>query len=596
MDGLVITYGGSKAVKITEQMRKELNDYNNRGKEIKTLVQEVNSNKILLEDKTKEMSELETKMASEDKREVKEASKQVKPLQKEIDKINKDIENTQSKIDEMTNKQNKPLSEGIIIKSVEEMNSNSLVDEFESDNTTEEVNSDDFSNEDDLANTDVINSETTEINPVETTKINPIETTEINPVETAEINPIETTEINPVETAEINPVETVDDSSEMINEFNDEFETTVNEDDKGNAVSEGADLSAELDGDFSDSEETINAAPNTFDENNFEEISDDNDVNPVVDGDMENEMATLSDADEVTPIEIETPVITSFEEEDDNDEKEFENIEEPISEEDADAIWEGLQNVELSEIPEIEESKEEIETRVHNDMVNSLPSYEAISPFISENVKNDVYETNDIIPDEEIDETDRDLKNLTLFKDYADYTFAFGQKHFKREALTPFELESLKKMKAFPTERSFYSKRATQYNKIANESDKLKKKVVTLGKDFTKKLNEISAEYDRNVKELNKVYDASFKQAEVDRVEKIQTSRLNDNLTQTIRERESEISELINKNNDLQRVIDNQNNKISELEMLNAEQAEQIRMFEEKLNTVFGIVKEVNSN
>lgn len=580
MDGLVITYSGSKAVKITEQMRKELNDYNNRGNEIKSLIQEVDSNKALLEEKTKEMSDLQTKMASEDKRVSKDASRQVKPLQKEIDKINNDIENTQSKIDEMTAKQNKALKEGTIIKSINEINSDddSLADEFDfgDDNlVAEESNSD----ESDVSNTEGNASMPTEVNPASNIDINPGGNTDINLEET---NPILNEEIS------------TNDSSEMINEFNDGFDANSNE--NSEKASDEADLTAELDDDFNNSNvETTNDEPSTFDENSFEEVSENTDITPVALDKIEPETDNESQ-DEVEPIKVEAPEITSFDEEKATGAEEPENIEESISEEDANAIWEGLQNVEMNDIPEVEETKEEIEERVHNDITNSLSSYEAMSPFVTEDVMNDVYETNDIIPDEEIDETDRDLKNLILFKDYADYTFAFGQKHFKREALTPAELESLKKLKSFPTERSFYSKRATQYNKIANESDKLKKKVVTLGKDFTKKLNEISGEYDKNVKELNKAFEASSKQAEVDRVEKIQTARLNDTLTQTIREHESEISDLTNKNSDLQMTIDNQNNKISELERLNAEQAEQIRMFEEKLNTVFGIVKEVKSN
>ncbi|MEI3508484.1 MAG: hypothetical protein V8R01_05185 [Bacilli bacterium] len=89
--------------------------------------------------------------------------------------------------------------------------------------------------------------------------------------------------------------------------------------------------------------------------------------------------------------------------------------------------------------------------------------------------------------------------------------------------------------------------------------------------------------------------EAAKEQAEADRVEKIQTQKLNNSLTDTIKEQSQTIEDLTNQNNDLQSTIESQNSQIADLEKQNEEQAARIRDFEEKLNTVFGIVKEVSN-
>lgn len=312
-----------------------------------------------------------------------------------------------------------------------------------------------------------------------------------------------------------------------------------------------------------------------------------------------------------------------------------------ITDDEANEIWEGLKNVELNEEPktiepvepdysdmvvtpvyeeptvpvndeftmpsfdtepvvetpvvtEPEISPEEIQAEVHNDIENTLPTVEVDEPFDAEQVMNNVYGEVGVTPEEPVETTERDLENLTLFKDHEDYTFAFGQKLYGREALTPAELESLENEKDFINEKAFESKRLTQYKKITDENKKLKTKVTTLGKEFKKNVESIGATYTKDVEKLNKATKKAKEQAEADRVEKIQTQKLNDSLTATINEQTVNIETLTTNNADLQNTIENQKSQISDLEKVNKEQAEKIRMFEEKLNTVFGIVKEVS--
>ena len=115
--------------------------------------------------------------------------------------------------------------------------------------------------------------------------------------------------------------------------------------------------------------------------------------------------------------------------------------------------------------------------------------------------------------------------------DYNDYTFTFAQQHYNKEALTPEEIEKLQTIKSYLTEANFNTKRTIQYNKITAENKRLNRKIVTLSKEFTKTVDKLSKDYVTTTDELTRQTNKAKEQIEIDRVEKVQTQRLNDSLT-----------------------------------------------------------------
>ncbi len=554
MEIKAIPYGGSKAVKITEVMRRDLNSYNQRKQEVASFEEEIAKLEQSLNEKKATVDELNIQASSEDKKEAKDAAKKIKAEEKEINKIDDNIKRIQDKMKKLTDKQNKVQLVGVVLNSFPKI---------------EDIN---------LESKEIpVREEVSEVAP-EVQTPEEVTTSEIDmPVEN-EIN----TEMPSIEEAV------------PVGETTEESATSLENDEQSGFASElDDDFASELDDDFEIDEST---------DNNEE----------------------TSEKETIEPTQI-TPDYSGLDDEADD------NSDNPlgITEDEANQIWEGLQNVELynKEIPTtydepqnyelitepsaettvVEETKipeevapiipekteEEVKEEVRNDIEQSIPIVEVQTPVNTENVMNQVYNEVGVEPEEEPKE--RDLKNLTLFKDYADYVFTFGQKHYEKDALTPSEIEALDNVKDFLSEKSFENKRTTQYKKIDDENKKLKKKVVTLGKEFTKNVDSISAEYSAAVEELTEMAEAAKEQAEADRVEKIQTQKLNDSLTDTIKEQSQTIEDLTNQNTDLQSTIESQNSQIADLEKQNEEQAARIRDFEEKLNTVFGIVKEVSN-
>ena len=276
------------------------------------------------------------------------------------------------------------------------------------------------------------------------------------------------------------------------------------------------------------------------------------------------------------PVKVDEPVTTQ--------------LEEPIVEEEHEDVVEPVKEVEL------ETSEDDIKQQIHDEINEELPIMEVPSTVDSAEELNKIYKEVDVEPQLPDKSKTRDIKNLTLFIDYNDYTFTFGQQHFNKEALTPEELAELSTIKSYLSEKEFNTKRTTQYNKITAENKRLNRKIVTLSKEFTKNVDKLSKDYTKITEDLTKQADKAKAQVEIDRVEKVQTQKLNETLTTTVKEKTEEIEALTKENTSLKATIEEKNKQIEKLENEVKTQATKIKVFEEKLNTVLGIVKEVKSD
>ena len=247
----------------------------------------------------------------------------------------------------------------------------------------------------------------------------------------------------------------------------------------------------------------------------------------------------------------------------------------------------------ISETEAEADNSDSLQQRIHEEIDKELPVFEAPVAKDSEEELNSIYKKVDVEPQIPNKSKTRDIKDLTLFVDYNDYNFTFGQQHYKKDALTPKDLDALDNLKAHLNEKEFVNRRTVQYNKITAENKRLNKKIVTLSKTFTKTIDKLSKEYTKTTEQLTKQAEAAKAQIETDRVEKVQTQKLNASLTDNIKEKEERIDTLIKENTNLKQIIEEKSAQIADLENETKAQAEKIKVFEEKLNTVLGIVKEV---
>jgi len=335
--------------------------------------------------------------------------------------------------------------------------------------------------------------------------------------------------------------------------------------------------------------------------NNTEEITPiygEPEIQPIYD--EETPVSIFSDtADIVEADNKEEPVVEETKEE---------VSEEPIVEDTPEVTEEPVMEEapEVTEVSEIElpdletediivTDNESIGDKVHNEVDVEFPKIEVPEPMDSEKKLKTIYEEVDVEPKLLDKSPNRDLKNLTLFVDYNDYTFTFAQQHYNKEALTPEELAKLDSIKSYLNELEFNAKRTIQYNKITAENKRLNRKIVTLSKEFTKTVDKLSQDYVATTNELTEQTNKAKEQVEIDRVEKVQTQKLNESLTANIKEQNDQIDNLNNENQGLRDTIDARDEKIKELKAEIKDKAEKIKVFEEKLNTVLGIVKEVKN-
>ncbi len=596
LDTQAISYLGSKAVKVTESMRKDLNTYDERATEIEKYQAEIKNSQKTRDDKNSEITSLQTDVNNEDKKVARDASKKIKAIEKEIKEIETSIKNNENKLNKLQEKNNKAKLTGIMMKPF-----SSLMNEAINDDFAAELNHE-------FPNMDADNDLTAELDDNFPGEVNPESIPAANKEEAPAVYN-EEAELTPI--SEASPENDTTLADEMDNE------PLLSEED-ANEIWEGL-----KNVEFNEEKPAIEP---DYTETPIVPVYDDEQVatptstnTDIEDKETNNEDAEISN-EEMNSTEIqdspmapfsiaqpvmETPEITQAKKEVATEipaEMVDENSKVNNSEDQSDDnIAPAEITEEASQIPEMEEDNKNIENSenlqqaIHQDIENSIPPVEVIEPVNTENVMNEVYDEVGLVPEIPEKTKERDLKNLTLFKDYEDYTFAFGQKHYGQEALTPNQLEKLTEVSDFLSEKAFLTKRTTQYTKIADENKRLKKKVVTLGKEFTKKVDGLSATYNDNVEALTNMTEAAKEQAEADRVEKIQTQKLNDELTKTIKEQTATIDTLTSTKEELESTIQNQKANIEDLEKQNADQAAKIQNLEDKLNTVFGIVKEVKN-
>ncbi|MDO4975567.1 MAG: hypothetical protein Q4E61_04560, partial [Alphaproteobacteria bacterium] len=117
-----IIYGGSKAIKITGDMKKALNAHVKTTDEFDIANQELFNLENTLAEKNKELEEVTLKSSSEDKKEAKEASKKLKVLEKEIEKANADVDLLQTKVQTLSEKKDKAQMTGTTFKTMSALN------------------------------------------------------------------------------------------------------------------------------------------------------------------------------------------------------------------------------------------------------------------------------------------------------------------------------------------------------------------------------------------------------------------------------------------------------------------------------------------
>ena len=615
MDGLV-RYIGSKAVKITPVMRKDMNAFGQRKEEINELIKTLNNNNALRADKEMKVASLRDALVSEDRRTARDATKQTKILQKEISKIDSENQNIQNKLDKLNDKQAGAQHPGVKIMLfgkpeetiqtyVVNINNNPVPAEVVADNVEPQMppmqdnnqmiydaNANNMAygqmeQQPQMQNVNEINMEqpamVNEIPTVETTQLPGVDVPDMGveqpslvnkmgtdalpsadnvsvPEPAPEVienqndltNEISTTELPNVEVPETTP-EVTEDQNDLVNEIStDELPNVEVPETTPEVIEDQNDLTSEI-----ETEPSTEALETTVDEEKPTEH-----VDLVGEGEL--------------PIGVEQTENETTEEPNTFDENnEFEPINENAEEEPAQ--------------DNIENETEKLEKDVHDEIERAVPTFIPGTAIDGAIYMNKIYEENGVVPEQPI--VERDLKNLSTFEDYADYKFTFAQKHFDKDALSREELKEIQNVEGLLSEEEFVEKRTKEYSKISNESKRLKEKVIKLGDDFTKKVDEISETYNATVDSLTKVVDDAKKLAEKERVEKIQTQRLNDTLTTSIREKEEEITTLTSKISGFQNLVGTQEDQIAGLEAKNSEQADKIKVLEAKLNTVFGIVQ-----
>ena len=587
MDGLV-RYIGSKAVKITPVMRKDMNAFGQRKEEINELIKTLNNNNALRADKEMKVASLRDALVSEDRRTARDATKQTKILQKEISKIDSENQNIQNKLDKLNDKQAGAQHPGVKIMLfgkpeetiqtyVVNINNNPVPAEVVADNVEPQMppmqdnnqmiydaNANNMAygqmeQQPQMQNVNEINME----QPAMVNEIPTVETTQLPGVDVPDMGVEQPSLVNKMGTDALP-------SADNVSVPEPAPEVIENQNDLTNEISTTELPNVEVPETTPEVTEDQNALANEIETEPSTEA-----LETTVDEEKPTEHVDLVGEGEL-PIGVEQTENETTEEPNTFDENnEFEPINENAEEEPAQ--------------DNIENETEKLEKDVHDEIERAVPTFIPGTAIDGAIYMNKIYEENGVVPEQPI--VERDLKNLSTFEDYADYKFTFAQKHFDKDALSREELKEIQNVEGLLSEEEFVEKRTKEYSKISNESKRLKEKVIKLGDDFTKKVDEISETYNATVDSLTKVVDDAKKLAEKERVEKIQTQRLNDTLTTSIREKEEEITTLTSKISGFQNLVGTQEDQIAGLEAKNSEQADKIKVLEAKLNTVFGIVQ-----
>ena len=634
MEDKRIIYGGSKAIKVTSDMQRGLNSYVKVAEEYDNSSLELNNLEKTISEKNNELETFKVKEASEDNKEAKEANKQVKRIEKELEKLEDDATKIRINVQELETKKSKPQLEGTAFKTyaaLEQKITSAKTNEpaAESPVNEEVVPIDDNIPEIPVANeTDnippvqeneslVTNQEMPNLNNTEESINTPVTDSVIPEVPIIDNN-IDSTNANATEIEKPSENENVIPEISAVENETDEptaediFDTEINEEpiisegnqelaNSNNQIEETTDNSiipeistvsekpeenifdTEINEKSIDNEGTDNLSEQATEMKNvIPEISDTakNDAEVVLENSNLDELGedtegTALETEEENQIETnEDNLISELEEEiiDENSEKPEDNnddrekgdefIFDNLTSDDLDRIWNELHK-DRSGI-----NSPKIETFNENDKFNPLVT--ELTSF----------------------EENTDISNLTQFNEYNDYVFAYGQNKYGKEALTPKEIDNLETNEDFLDEKTFLKQRNSQYHDINRENARIKQEITALGEEYQRNIDSMSEKYTKNVNELNETLEEAKKEINKLLNQKIQYERLNNALSETANEQGQKIEELTNANKGLQDTIVNQSGKIANLEKNSEEQAQKMTELEDKLNKVFGIVKD----
>ena len=536
-----IEYGDSKAIKITSDMRNDLNSFNSRQNEIFNLEQEKENI-----EKSRVQNETELEQSKSDGK----ASKETKNIEKELEKNVSDIKRLEEKIKKLVNKHKSPELEGVSLTSFAKF--------IESQKA-----------EDPIAQTE----ETVEEIPVPTAAEEIVVEEPIAPEPVTEEPVAENSEAAPV-IPEI-PIISAENSESK-------EETTETE-----APTPEVEIQAPVE----EPQEEQTPEPEVQVEAPVEAPVAEPEIpevitEPIVTEEKETSEETSAEPEkpeetEKEPIQTESSLISELETAEDEPKAEENVNKEPANEY-------NMFNYDFVSQSEFEKMWQDLQGLVGGKNSKELSNFDENEFFEQINLKPQIPEPIKVTRIEE------NPDDLTKFNDYNDYVFAFGQNYYGKEALTPVEIDNLNEVGDFLNEEKFDIKRNTQYINIVNENADLKDQMVDLDNNYRKELENISAEYSANMNELKKLINSSKEQAENIKFEKEQTDKLNLSLTSTIKDQDQTILDLNVKNSGLQDTIVNQSSKITTLEKTNEEQSERIKELEEKLSSVRDIIKEID--
>lgn len=538
-----LEFKDSRAIKITSDMRKALDTYNQKKYELEKANDELKTLENSRKQKEDEINALNINTLDGDKKNAKETNKKIKTIDKEITKIQNDIQKINDKINKFL-EQNKQIT-------IPDVNLKSFKDFGKTEDEQPVINIDDQI----INNIDIVPEIKNENNEYETNITSPdvneetqnIEETPIVKNENIDDNITEIDEkdfinsIEPVvlENPEINNVEIVDDKEEIkepetISDQEEEIFNPFLSEDSVNKIWEEMDVKTD----------------------GIEESAENN---------LDNEKL------EEDTITEEEPVENNFD---------IELKENPI---------EDNSNLELEEdsIKELdEETPEKIIklTNAENPEIEKPNIFGKNSEFIK--IANKDVSPKPLIP--EGGDT-----SLVCYEDYNDYKFKFGQKHYGKEALTPKELSDLATLNEFLDREAFEIQRSSQYVDIKKENDELKERITDLNKDYKQQISDLKHEHNSNLDELEKLIDKANNIINHNKERIADLENTERNLNKTIDKQTSEIESLNKKQQELEETIDKLNKNIMNLEETRDKHETKIQNYETKFKEVLGIVREV---
>ena len=512
-----IIFTDSRAIKITDDMRKALNSYNEKKQALEDASNELRLLEDLRKEKDSELEGLNIKALDSDKKVAKEASKKIKTIDKEINKIVNDVRKITEKISKLE-EQNKVVNvQGVTLKLFNDLNKEAGRGE---DEKLPEINN------------DIIMPEM----------------------------PMDSSIMPEMSTDVANSFNDVQEAMPAYNDINEEVKSIE---------------------DYSLETEPVVDVP-VVEPVVLEDVSDSENI--VVNNEAQK--------DQSSDLESELDEVSIIEENKDNmgSDKVINNF---LSEDDLDKMWDALNDNSNNDIKEMSEEDTKSEEIVEESKEEKKVAIEKPNIFGDDSkfakIAHIVVAPSPLVPEDNITE-------LIPYNDYNDYMFKFGQDHYGKEALTPKEISDLANIKNFLDSDTFELERSKQYNNTMKENEELRDRITKLDIDYNNKIDEMSYEHNSNLDELSELIDKANNIISDNRANIRELEEKNKNLNNTVNNQSDEISSLNDKKSELESTIDKLNNDIKELERIKEEQENKIKNYESKFKEVLGIVKEIKTD